>query len=48
MPKADAKAALVCYLTSYKDEKLPISLFFDRHTKFIKHFSDDTSILFNT
>lgn len=43
----DAETAVVCYLTTPPAHQAPLSLFFDRHTKKVTHFSDETSKVHN-
>ncbi|KAJ0108354.1 hypothetical protein J7T55_005331 [Diaporthe amygdali] len=48
LPKANAETALLCWAASPEQEKAEISLFFDRHSKYEKHFWDDTTMVLNT
>ncbi|KAF5523655.1 hypothetical protein CGCA056_v004233 [Colletotrichum aenigma] len=48
LPSADDERALVCYLTSPQEERQAISLFFERHHQYEKHFLDETSMVLNT
>ncbi|KAF4847399.1 hypothetical protein CGCSCA4_v005697 [Colletotrichum siamense] len=48
LPSADNETALVCYLASPQDERQAISLFFERHYQYEKHFLDETSMVLNT
>ncbi|EQB54523.1 hypothetical protein CGLO_05628 [Colletotrichum gloeosporioides Cg-14] len=49
LPAANDETALVCYITSSApEEKQAISLFFERHHQYEKHFLDETSMVLNT
>ncbi|KAF7520883.1 hypothetical protein G7054_g12613 [Neopestalotiopsis clavispora] len=43
----DAETAVVCYLTTHIVYQASLSLFFDRHSKRVTHFSDETSKIYN-
>lgn len=47
-PHANAETALLCWAASPEQERPAISLFFDRHSRYEKHFWDDTTMVLNT
>lgn len=47
-PHANSETALLCWAASPEQERPAISLFFDRHSRYEKHFWDDTTMVLNT
>lgn len=48
LPHANEETALVCWAASTEQEKAAVSRFFDRHSRYEKHFWDAATRLLNT
>lgn len=48
LPKANEKTARICWAASPEQERVAISRFFTRHSKYEKHVWDDTTRVLNT
>ncbi|PLB36400.1 uncharacterized protein BDW47DRAFT_132853 [Aspergillus candidus] len=46
--RAPSDHSIMCYLPSPEAEQIAISLFFDRHTKYLNYFEDKTNRVMNT
>lgn len=47
LPQANCDIALICWMASHETEKLALSLFFDRHSRYEKYVWDDTTMVLN-
>lgn len=48
LPRANSETALLCWMASIENERIPMALFFDRHWRYESHLWDDTTRQSNT